>query len=119
MVLKHGLIVVPDRFEVFDVDEEGVGDTGVTHVAEEAWDEASHEVEVAEVGHHWFVADEVVEAVGDEDGVLGVVVDGFGVEGLLDGGEEGGEVGVGDAEFFEEAGVAEDSEAEVSEGVFF
>lgn len=57
--------------------------------------------------------------MGDEDGVLGVVVDGFGVEGGLDGGEEGGEVGVRDAEFFEETGVAEDSEAEVSEGVFF
>ena len=52
MILKHGLIVVPDRFEVFDVDEEGVGDPGVTYVAEEAGDEASHEVEVAEVGHH-------------------------------------------------------------------
>lgn len=61
MVLQHGFVVIPQRFRMLHGNQEVVVNTRMTNVEKHGSQEASHDIQVAKVGHQLAVLGEVME----------------------------------------------------------
>mmetsp|Transcript_8182 Transcript_8182/g.9875 ORF Transcript_8182/g.9875 Transcript_8182/m.9875 type:complete len:289 (+) Transcript_8182:675-1541(+) len=117
MVLEDAFVIVTDGFHVAHCDQKGIIDSRVLNIAQQACQEGTHDVQIAEVLHQTALLREVVEVSGQFDDLGKVVIAVLLVCRIFDTVYERDQILIGDGKLVQQAIHLEETEAEMQQEV--